>query len=164
MGSLRVLLALSALFIALLSACGTTSDAPPPNNDNNLDCLAFPLTSFCCEDAGPRACPGDFAAAALCTTWPQGFTVRSYATACHGLLAVSVVNAQYTTVYVYDSNGALYAIGDDAASDQPGSLALECGAGPQGFTMPNDCAATWLDKTQGAACGAGTATATSICH
>jgi hypothetical protein len=164
MGSLRAFLALSATCFALLGACGTTSDAPP-QSPGDLDCLAFPLTSFCCVDAGSPACPGDFAAAALCATWPQGFTVRSYATACHGFLAVAVANGQYTTVYAYDAtSGTLSAIGDDAASDQPGSMALECGAGPQGFTMPSDCAATWLDKTQGVTCGTGTATPSSVCH
>ncbi len=164
MGTLRVFLALSAIVFALTGACGSASEAPP-HTTTNLDCLAYPLTSFCCEDAGPRACPGDFAAAQMCTTWPGGFTVRSYSTPCHGLIAVTVKNTQYTTAYVFESSGGtLYAIGDDAATDQPGSMALECGAGPQGFTIPSDCGATWLDTTQGDACASGTATASSVCH
>jgi hypothetical protein len=163
MGSLRVFLAVSAMSFALVGACGGSASTDPPHTNGNLDCLAYPLTSFCCTGAGEPACPGDFAAAQLCTTWPAGFPVRSYPTACQGFIAVTVT-AAYTTVYVYDSSsGALYAVGDDAATDQPGSLAVECGAGPEGFTIPSACALTWLDTTQGQACAAGTATPSSVC-
>jgi hypothetical protein len=69
----------------------------------------------------------------------------------------------YASFFVFDSSGALYAIGDNATSLSAATETIECGAGPSGFVVPNACASIWLG-TGGSSCTAGTTAATSVCH
>ena len=69
-----------------------------------------------------------------------------FAAPCQGLTAVREIRpgTSYATFYVYDASGALFAIGDDAATPDPRSGAIECGAGPSGWVIPSACAELWL--------------------
>ena len=165
MGSKAVVVALLGGSLALVGACSGGTSAVPPQSNTGLNCLSYPLTDDCCSEARP-ACPATFATAGECATWPNS-KVTIFPYECDGLLAVSVIadGADSAMVYAYDSTTqALYAIGDDAASNVPGSLALECGAGPQGFSFPSACSQEWLDPSQGSACTAGTDAPTSVCQ
>jgi hypothetical protein len=156
------------VLFALLAACGGASQNPPEGSASGSACLVFPLTDYCCADGGETACVASFDSAKTCAAWPEGAgagAVTVYATPCSGLVAVARKVETYTSVSMYDATTlALYAIGDDAATEQTGSLSIECGAGPKGFEVPGACALVWLDPAQGVACGSGAATATSVCQ
>jgi hypothetical protein len=152
--------------LALFAGCGGASQNPPgPANLNQLACLVT-LEAECCPSGGPEAgCIGNFAAAEQCSSWEKNAVVAVFPAPCEGMTAVrAVLNGNsYATFFVYDANGALSAIGDNATSSAS-SDALECGAGPSNFVIPSACAATWVGAAGSVACTSGTVTATSICR
>ena len=86
-----------------------------------------------------------------------------YPTPCQGMTAVRVVTT-YSTFYVFDANAKLVLVGDDAASSDTRSGAIECGAGPSGYVIPTACADVWLGMAGSQGCTSGTATPASICN
>jgi hypothetical protein len=152
---------------ALAIACAGHSQAlPPESSPSQLDCLVT-LQSECCEASGaPTTCVATFTAAEECASWDGSASVVVFPVPCQGLRAVRETRPgiTYTTFYVYDASGALYAIGDNATSPDPQAPAgpIECGAGPSGWVVPSACTNVWLGSS-GSRCGGGTAGATSIC-
>jgi hypothetical protein len=152
--------------LALAGACGGHSQSLAPQyTQSQLDCLVT-LETECCPSGGSSAtCIGDFVAARECSSWSEATTLAVFAAPCQGLTAVREIRpgTNYASFYIYDASGALFAIGDDAATPDPRSGAIECGAGPSGWVIPSACAALWLGSSGSAPCGAGTTGATSIC-
>jgi hypothetical protein len=165
MGRGRVVIAAVAVTLALVAACGGQSQAPPAA-DQQLPCLAT-LASDCCGDTNGEICINDFASAELCSNWPTGSKVLVFPSACGGYTAVSVklTNESYTKYYLYSSPGAaLVAIADNANANAQGASEIECGAGPNGFSVPAECGQVWLAATTGEACASGTSKPQSVCH
>ena len=158
----------AAIVFAVVAACsgGKSQNLPEVFDASQLDCLVSPLVGACCPPSS-SICIGTFAAAEECSSWPKGATLTVFPTPCQGgLTAVraTLPGETFFRFYVYDGTGALYALGDNAGSPDPRSGAIECGAGPKGFVIPTACADAWLGSQGSQACGAGTATSTSICH
>jgi hypothetical protein len=164
MSSRRVgLVGASLAALALACSGGQSQDLPPQFTASQLDCLVQ-LVPYCCESDTTPTCIPTFTAAKQCGAWPAGDELSVYATPCQGMTAVRVIGSSFSTFYVYDSTGALYAVGDNAASPDPRSGAIECGAGPKGFVIPTACANAWQGPPGSAACSAGTPAAASLCH
>jgi hypothetical protein len=149
---------------ALLACSGAgTSQSPiqkvPPSE---LACLVT-LSAYCCGGSAPQACIGDFASATRCSSWPAGTSLMVYPTPCQGMTAVRIVGS-YSTFYVFDSSGALLAVGDNSVSPDPRSGAIGCGAGPSTFVIPTACGNQWQGTAGVAACSAGSSTPASVCH
>ena len=162
---MRTLLASSMTLVVLVAACSGGTSRDPPQAATKLPCLTYPLSSYCCNDAAPSTCVGDFTSASKCSTWSGVSKMYVYSTPCEGLVAVAINVETYTMFYMYDASSfALYAVGDNAVTNQSGNLAIECGSGPEGFSVPSACAQQWLDTAQGAACGSGTSKPTSVCQ
>ncbi len=150
--------------LALAFACGGTSQDPPQQyNPSQLECLVD-LEPYCCSNDATPVCIPTFASAEQCGAWPAGTTLSVYPTPCQGMTAVQVVDPSYSMFYVYDSTGALYAVGDNAATPDPRSGAIECGAGPNGFVIPSACADIWLGTAGSVPCSSGTPAKASICN
>jgi hypothetical protein len=145
--------------MTMVGACGGSSQNPPGSNTGQLDCLVR-LDSYCCNNSEEPTCIPTFAAAQQCSSWAAETKVTVFATPCQGLTAVRVL-ASYSTFYVYDSTGALQAVGDDAAD--PSGDSAECGAGPSGFVLPSACVYAW-SGTGGATCSSGSTAPASICQ
>ena len=148
-----------------MHGCGGQSQSLPDQYDAaSLDCLTT-LKTYCCGTPRPgRPASAASPSASKCSSWPAGSTLGIYATPCQGLTAVRISNVGYYTFYLYDSTGALYVVGDNAASEDPRSDAIECGAGPSGFVISASCAATWFGTAGAQSCAPGTATPTSVCN
>jgi hypothetical protein len=155
-----------ALVAGVLVACSSGQSQAPPTTQSDVACLVT-LDSECCSATGGGSCIGDFDSAARCGNWTAGSKVLVYPTACGGYEVVSVKlpSSTYTSFYLYASGtGTLVAIGDDAVSNQPGSLSIECGAGPITLKLQGTCTVEWLDPTKGEACASGTSTPKSVCQ
>jgi hypothetical protein len=160
--------AAAGLVVAMVAACsgGKSQSLPEQFDASQLDCLVS-LAGECCPTASARPlCIATFAEAKECASWPVGATLTLFPAACQGMTAVRAVlpGETFDRFYVYDGTGALYAIGDNAASPDPRSGAIECGAGPTGFVIPTACADAWLGAQGSQACGSGATTVTSICQ
>jgi hypothetical protein len=146
----------------LAIACGAgRSQTSLDGGASELACLT-PLTPYCCGGSAPRPCIGNFAAAERCAAWPAGTAPLVFASACEGMTAVRV-DTSYSTFYLYDSSGALVAVGDNATSPDPASGDIACGAGPGGFVVAAACAPIW-EGSGGAPCATGTAAPVSLCR
>jgi hypothetical protein len=80
------------------------------------------------------------------------------------MTAVRLVETGYSMFYVYDATSTLVVVGDNAASTDVRTGAIECGAGPSGFVIPTACADVWLGSVGSQACTPGDSTPTSVCH
>jgi hypothetical protein len=146
-----------------LVACAGHSQALGQDGGvSQIDCLTS-LQSYCCGGSEPAPCVATFAEAEECGSWSAGTKLGVYATPCLGLTAIRVTQVGYAMLYVYDATGALYAVGDNAAADNPSSTVVECGAGPQKYVIPAECAQAWIGGSP-AACTAGTVTPGSVCQ
>jgi hypothetical protein len=152
-----------AIVLGVLGACGGQSQAPPGTSD--LACLTTIESNCCTGGAAGEACVGSFAAAEECAIWPTEAEVAVFSSPCAGMTAVRtlVKPNTYSSFYIYDAAGALYAIADDATAESAGSGPIECGAGPTGFVVPTACASAWL-AADGGQCSAGTTSGASVCH
>ena len=157
----RVFITLLALLLLGSCTAGKSQNLPQQYADAYLACLT-PLKSYCCGSKPALPCVGDFSSAERCASWPAGTSVRVFSSPCQGLTAVRV-DTTYSSFYVYDASGALLAVGDNAATPDPQSGAIGCGAGPSDFGIPGACADVWEASTTGAACAGGASAPTSVC-
>jgi hypothetical protein len=119
------------------------------------------LEGYCCPaQTTPPTCFLRFTDAEECGSWPASTRVAVFPAPCQGMTAVrtTISSFTYSSFYIYGSGGTLYAIGDDATS----STAIECGAGPTTFVVPEACASIWLGD--GETCTNGTESPESVCN
>jgi len=149
-----------------IACAGHSQELPGQYDTSELACLVS-LEGDCCPTEEPRpTCVASFSAAERCASWPAGTELTIFASACQGMTAVRAVLSgdTFSSFYVYDSNGALYAIGDDATTPDIRSGAIACGAGPSGFVVPAACADVWLGAAETQPCSSGTVAPSSVCN
>ena len=158
--------AVAGALVTLAAACGGHSQSLASQyNASQLECLVT-LQSDCCGSGSAQTCIAAFTAAEECSSWGGSTAVAVFPTACQGMTAVRTTLAgnSYSSFYVYDASGTLYAIGDNATSPDPRSGAIACGAGPSGWVIPTACADVWLGSSGSRPCAPGVAAITSICR
>ena len=141
------------LACALLGACGSSEKGAQTTTYDDRKCIST-LPRHCCDlDTRKGAvCLPEWDTAMLCNSWPAGTPLLIYPTPCHGLTAIRIKTATYSSFYVYSAQtSALVAVGDNSAEDE-GSTSIACGAGPADFLIPAECGPIWLASDGAAAC------------